>query len=244
MLSYSRGVSDFFNLMQSQPQPNTPLGGDFLQVAIDISGNGQLQQPPNNADNLTQIFNITIFLTSYDRQHNFTVSNATGPIPPLTPIMTQELGSTVKHVNWEWPLCLVGNGSPKDNNDARGSYNISIHQNFRLNGSNFYTIFDLPISVTNSIPQDPSSGQNGNNPKPGPMNGFNGRVSCDLLENPLIPDESRRASENLPLVQPFIGGPIAVQGTQSTSTSGGTAYTLGWRLILVISMLTTMTMFI
>lgn len=54
-------------------------------------------------------------------------------------IMLQESGSTVKHVNWVWPSCLVGNGGA--NNDdcaaggnlddclsgvARGPYNVSL----------------------------------------------------------------------------------------------------------------------
>ena len=39
--------------------------------------------------------------------------------------MLQEPGSTVKHVNWYWPDCLVGDGQPKDINDVRGVYNVS-----------------------------------------------------------------------------------------------------------------------
>jgi hypothetical protein len=58
--------------------------------------------------------------------------------------MAQEPGSTVKHVNFEWPDCLTGDGKDTTGT-ARGDYNISIHQNYRLNGSNFYTIFNLPI---------------------------------------------------------------------------------------------------
>jgi hypothetical protein len=53
------------------------------------------------------------------------------------------------------------------------------------------------------------------------MNGFNGRVSCDLLENPLISDEDRRNSTNTPTVQPFIGGPVTVQ--PSTKVPGNTS---------------------
>jgi len=39
-----------------------------------------------------------------------------------------------------------------------------------LNGTNFYTIFNLPISVTNSIPEDSE------------------RPSCEELNNPLLAD--------------------------------------------------------
>jgi hypothetical protein len=48
---------------------------------------------------------------------------------------------------------------------------ISIRQNFRLNGDDYYTIFDVPISVTNSIPEDDD------------------RPSCDELSNELLSPE-------------------------------------------------------
>jgi hypothetical protein len=80
---------------------------DYLQVAIDVSGNGQLPWPPVNGSNIpTQFYNVTLFLTSYDLGHNFTISNATasnGSLPFLN-ILQQEPGSTVKHVNWVYPL--------------------------------------------------------------------------------------------------------------------------------------------
>jgi hypothetical protein len=38
--------------------------------------------------------------------------------------MQQEPGSTVKHVNWVWPDCLVGNGAPENASSARGTYNV------------------------------------------------------------------------------------------------------------------------
>lgn len=88
--------------------------------------------------------------------------------------MTQEPGSTVKHVNWIWPACFVGDGQPKteglvsDGSSARGSYNVSIHQSFRLNDTEFYTVFNLPISVTNSISENAN------------------RSSCESLTNPLL----------------------------------------------------------
>jgi hypothetical protein len=48
------------------------------------------------------------------------------------------------------------------------TFQISIHQSFRLNNTDYYTIFDLPIVVTNSI--DNST-----------------RASCDILKNGLLP---------------------------------------------------------
>lgn len=58
---------------------------------------------------------------------NFTITNGTASAnnASLGDIMLQEPGSTVKHVNWFWPDCLVGNGQPKNANSARGVYNVS-----------------------------------------------------------------------------------------------------------------------
>ncbi len=99
---------------------------DFLQVALDVSSDGQLQLPPYPSNPVSAIWNITIFLSSYITGWNFTISNGTATVgnASLGEIMEQEPGSTVKHVNWVWPDCLVGNGPPGDNSSARGLYNV------------------------------------------------------------------------------------------------------------------------
>ncbi|KAK6078094.1 hypothetical protein SCUP234_03651 [Seiridium cupressi] len=152
------------------PQPGTPLGGDTIEVALDISADGKLNQPPYDPDSPSQIYNITIFLYSYETGRNLTITNGTETAnnASLGDIMLSEPGSTVKHVKWRWPDCLVGNGQPTSTDSDRGVYNISIRQNFRLNGDDHYTIFDVPISVTNSI-EDSAN-----------------RSSCDALNNPLL----------------------------------------------------------
>ncbi|WXC54587.1 hypothetical protein SNK03_000583 [Fusarium graminearum] len=156
------------------PQPYTPLGGDTLHVAIDVTANGKLPLPSNDDDNDddNQIFSIEMFLYSYVTGRNFTISNGTASAnnASLGEIMAQEPGSTVKHVNWIWPDCLVGDGAPEGDSD-RGVYNISIRQNFRYNGDDYYTIFDVPISVNNSIPEG------------------NDRPSCDGLSNEILSPE-------------------------------------------------------
>lgn len=161
------------------PQPNTPLGGDFLQVALDVTSDGQLELPPYPSNPNSAIWNITIFLSSYTTGKNFTISNGTASAnnASLGEIMAQEPSSTVKHVNWIWPDCLVGDGT-STGNTSRGAYNISIRQNFRLNGTDIYTIFDLPIKVTNSIPEEST------------------RPSCDSLNNPLLDEATLNASAN------------------------------------------------
>jgi len=128
------------------PQPGTPLGGGWspslplshlpwltlysetLHVALDVSANGRLPLPPDlSSDSPSQIYNITIFLYSYDTGKNLTVTNGTAGFndASLGNIMAQEPGSTVKHLNWNWPDCLVGDGQPKDFTSSRGIYNVS-----------------------------------------------------------------------------------------------------------------------
>ncbi|KAF4334113.1 wd40 repeat [Fusarium beomiforme] len=154
------------------PQPNTSLGGDTLHVAIDVTANGKLPLPPHDEDDENQIFSIQVFLYSYLTGRNLTISNgtATANNASLGDIMDQQPGSTVKHINWVWPRCLVGDRKPEGDSD-RGVYNISIRQNFRLNGDDHYTIFDIPINVTNSIPGDDD------------------RPSCDELSNEMLSPE-------------------------------------------------------
>jgi hypothetical protein len=83
--------------------------GDYLQVALDVSGDGHLPWPPqfatNNSNIETGFYNITIFLYSYEQNTNFTITNNTNATggPPISNILYQESGSTVKHVNW---LCM------------------------------------------------------------------------------------------------------------------------------------------
>ena len=49
----------------ASPQPNTPMGGDFLHVALDISGDGALPFPSSSSPGAaTRFHNITLFLTS------------------------------------------------------------------------------------------------------------------------------------------------------------------------------------
>ncbi|OTB06641.1 hypothetical protein M426DRAFT_20738 [Hypoxylon sp. CI-4A] len=155
------------------PQPGTPLGGDTIEVALDVTANGKLHLPPYDDDSPSRINNITIFLYSYDTGRNFTITNGTASTNDVTlgDIMESESGSTVKHVKWNWPDCLIGDGQPDSTDSDRGAYNISIRQNYRLNGEDHYTIFDVPISVTNKIEFT------GNNPP------------CDSVNNPLLTSE-------------------------------------------------------
>jgi hypothetical protein len=196
------------------------MGGDFLHIALDISGDGALPfPPPSTSSASTQFHNITLFLTSTTLNKNFTISNLTTTTAPLSSVLLQEPSSTVKHVNFEWPLCLVGPSS-SSGETARGSYNISIHQNFRLNGSDFYTIFNLPIEVTNSIDEFPGANQLLTEPKPGPLSANGGRLECGVLENKMWGEKELLGSVRNPEGQPF--GEIGVgDASGNTNTSGG-----------------------
>jgi hypothetical protein len=101
---------------------------DNLHVALDVTSNGQLQLPPYPANPTSAIHNITIFLSSYVTGKNFTVSNGTAGASnaSLGEIMAQEPSSTVKHINWMWPDCLVGDGNPDGSNSSRGAYNVNL----------------------------------------------------------------------------------------------------------------------
>jgi hypothetical protein len=75
---------------------------------------------------------------------------------------------------------------------------ISMHQNFALNGSNHYTIFDLPIQVTNSIPSSDV------------------RPPCGAVNNKLLPGDQGNATGPpviLPSSVPKSGGPQVSRAT-------------------------------
>ncbi|KAJ9145238.1 WD40 repeat-like protein [Coniochaeta hoffmannii] len=186
------------------PQPGTPLGGEKIEVALDVSANGRLPLPPYPDDSPSKIHNITIFLYSYATGKNFTITNgtATANNASLGDIMLSEPGSTVKHVKWLWPDCLVGDGQPTTVGSARGVYNISIRQNFRLNGADHYTIFDMPISVTNKIDFDLL------------------RPPCDSLNNPLLTPEQVNitGANDVPVL--FAPGDSTTVQTSGSSSGG------------------------
>ncbi|KAL2271225.1 hypothetical protein VTJ83DRAFT_596 [Remersonia thermophila] len=205
------------------PQPGTPLGGEFIEVALDVTANGRLPLPPYPEDSPSMIHKIDIFLSSYDAGRNFTITNGTASLlgDALGNIMEQEPGSTVKHVKWVWPACLAGDGVQADNKD-RGTYNVSIRQSFRLNGQDHYTVFDLPISVTNSIPPSLT------------------RPPCDELDNDLLTPEEIAASSDETVGILFAPGDATVVETvlngAATRRAGlgwaAAGLALGWMMYL------------
>jgi len=110
------------------------------------------------------------------------------------PVLSLEPGSTVKHVNWVWPGCL---------NSSSGEYNISIHQSFVYNSTSYYTIFNLPISITNSL--DPSRNA----------------TSCDTLNNPIEDQADQSASADVLDFQPWVNGTGASVSYGNGNSSSG-----------------------
>lgn len=103
-----------------------PSIAETIEVALDVSADGKLPLPPYGSNSPSQIYNITIFLSSYATGKNFTITNgtATANNASLGDIMLSEPGSTVKHVKWIWPDCLVGDGQPSTTDSDRGVYNV------------------------------------------------------------------------------------------------------------------------
>ncbi|PLB33137.1 uncharacterized protein BDW47DRAFT_130728 [Aspergillus candidus] len=206
------------------PQPNTPLGGDTLHIAIDISGNGKLSldnDEDEDKDKDTHLHSLTLFLTSTDLSKNFTISNGTSPhdhhdhAPYVGPVLDLEPSSTVKHVDWTWPACLVGEGS---GGAARGKYNISMHQSFRWRGVEHYTVFDLPISVSNSIEESDE------------------RVDCASVENELLDAGALAASNDTLDEVPWVGevGASGEEADADAAVGSARAGVWGWALVAMV----------
>ncbi|THH03228.1 hypothetical protein EW145_g6427 [Phellinidium pouzarii] len=118
--------------INDSPAPGSPQhAGSNLVIAVELSGNGKIPQsafaPGSGAS--TRYDSLELYLVSSQTDSNFTVSNGTG-------LLTQEPGSTVKHLNWPIPSCV----SP-------GTYNLTYYESSHINNEvrivNIYT-FENP----------------------------------------------------------------------------------------------------
>lgn len=184
-------------------------------MAIEVSGNGQLSS--SNAE--TKFHEITLFLTSTEKSKNFTISNGTSSDSHayVGPVLDLEPSSTVKHVDWIWPDCLVGEGKG-GSGSARGDYNISMHQSFRWNGTDYYTVFDLPIAVTNSIAESDD------------------RVDCKLVGNELLSPAVVAASNDSLPAHPWLPGNFSSGSGQESETNPGSRVQSGVKGVVLLAM--------
>lgn len=129
-----------------------------------------------------------------------------------------EPSSTVKHIDWPWPECLVGEGS---GGAARGKYNISMHQSFRWRGVEHYTVFDLPISVSNSIGESDE------------------RVDCASVENELLDVGALAASNDTLDEVPWVGEVDGASGEEADADADAAVGSVragvwGWVLVTMV----------
>ncbi|KZT30373.1 hypothetical protein NEOLEDRAFT_1152916 [Neolentinus lepideus HHB14362 ss-1] len=108
--------------------------GSNMPIAIDISGDGKLSQAASipGSGLATRFDSLEIYLVSAQSKFNVTVSNGTG-------LLTQESGSTVKHLNWPIPTCLPS-----------GSYNFTLYEGSHINNQGFFSITPILITIQNT----------------------------------------------------------------------------------------------
>jgi len=107
-----------------------------MPIAIDISGDGKLPSAASlPGSGLSTNFELLeIYLVSAETKINMTVSAGPG-------LLTNESGSTVKHLNWPIPTCIPA-----------GNYNLTFYESSFVNGTGIFTITPIPIPVSNTNP--------------------------------------------------------------------------------------------
>ncbi|KAL4251719.1 hypothetical protein ABKN59_004528 [Abortiporus biennis] len=117
------------------PAPQSTLhAGSTTGIAIDISGDGHLDQAAStpNSGLATSFDSLEIYLVSYETKLNLTVSQGPG-------LLTQETGSTVKHLNWLIDTCVPS-----------GDYNLTFYEGSHIDKQPYFTITPLPIAIQNT----------------------------------------------------------------------------------------------
>ncbi|KAI0374292.1 hypothetical protein BV20DRAFT_961413 [Pilatotrama ljubarskyi] len=106
------------------PQPHSTLNaGSEADVSIDIS---------STTSATSGIDSLEVYLASADAQVNLTVSS--GP-----QLLTEEPGSTVKHIHWSVPTCL-----------KTGAYNLTVYELSHLDDASFFAITPVPVQIQNN----------------------------------------------------------------------------------------------
>ncbi|KAL5535317.1 hypothetical protein ACEPAF_3411 [Sanghuangporus sanghuang] len=124
--------------ISNAPFPGSPQhAGSNLVISVELSGDGKIDQslfvPGSGAP--TRYDSLEIYLVSAQTRSNFTVSNG-------STLLTQEPGSTVKHLNWPLPSCM----SP-------GIYNLTYYESSHINNEAFFSV--TPSTVSNPLQDQP-----------------------------------------------------------------------------------------
>ncbi|OCB86141.1 hypothetical protein A7U60_g6730 [Sanghuangporus baumii] len=125
--------------ISNAPFPGSPQhAGSNLVISVELSGDGKIDQslfiPGSGAP--TRYDSLEIYLVSAQTRSNFTVSNG-------STLLTQEPGSTVKHLNWPLPSCM----SP-------GIYNLTYYESSHINNEAFFSVTPLNVTVDNPNKSD------------------------------------------------------------------------------------------
>lgn len=172
---FTRGLA-----ISNAPAPNSEFTvGGTISVSVDVSGNGQLPQASwgPNSTLPSGFISLSIYLVSGD-QNVTVVDGTTGAF------LAGEPGSTVKHLNYAVPSCLPA-----------GNYDYTYYEVSRMNGTTFFGITPIPITVKN----------------PGGSSG-----ACDAnISNPV---RQRPQNDSAPAQNPFTGG-LALNTTNGAGPS-------------------------
>lgn len=194
------------------PAPNTTLhAGATQSVAIDISGDGHLPQSASipGSGQSTRFDSLEVYLVSYQTSSNLTVSQ--GPS-----LLTQESGSTVKHINWVIDPCV-----------APGNYNLTFYEGSHIQDQAFFIITPLPIEIQNTnVAKSCSNGTNTLIPSPQPSSAPSHSPWLDGTQTSILPFPSATASSATP------GSPTAPLSTALILSSlAFTAYLVPGKLL-------------
>ncbi|KAJ7492817.1 hypothetical protein FB451DRAFT_551794 [Mycena latifolia] len=137
-------------------------GPRLVPIAVDVSGDGKLSPAASlpGSGLSTSYELLEIYLVSAQTNINMTVSAGPG-------LLSNESGSTVKHLNWPIPTCIPA-----------GDYNLTFYETSHFKGQGVFTITPIPIPISNSGASGQCPDLNAVQPQP--------QVSNPLVQSPFV----------------------------------------------------------
>ncbi|KAJ6509330.1 hypothetical protein C8R47DRAFT_1098321 [Mycena vitilis] len=157
-----RTFTDGLAIIDSPSPQNPGHAGSPISIAVDVSGSGAISSGSNLS---TSYRSLEIYLVS--AQMNMTVSSGG--------LLTNETGSTVKHLNWPIPACV-----------QPGDYNLTFYESSYFNNQGIFTITPIPIPVSNPSPSGQCTNLNPVQAQP--------QSSQPLLQSPFLPGSAPGAA--------------------------------------------------